>query len=50
VVDTSFLRLRRASRIKMVAITASMSTRPATAMPMAKLRCEMQMLFGSSGV
>jgi len=50
VVDASFLRRRRASRIKIAAITANIKTRPAIAIPMAKLRCEMQMLFGSSGV
>ena len=34
----------------MAAITASMRTRPAIAIPIAKFLCEIQMLFGSSGV
>lgn len=47
VVETLLCRLL-ANSTKMAATTASMRIRPAIAMPMAKLLCDMQMLFGSS--
>lgn len=47
VVDTVLCRLL-VSSTKIAATTASMRIRPAIAMPMAKLLCDMQKLFGSS--
>lgn len=49
VVDTVLCRLF-VNSTKMAATTASMRIRPAIAMPMAKLLCDMQKLFGSSTV
>lgn len=47
VVDMVLCRLL-VSRTKIAATTASMRIRPAIAMPIAKLLCDMQKLFGSS--
>jgi hypothetical protein len=46
VVERFFLR-RFETRIMMATTTAVIRIRPAIAIPMAKLRCEMQNVFGS---
>lgn len=49
VVEISFLGvLRRVNMHKIAMTVSSIRTRPAMAIPTAKLRCEMQILYGSS--
>ena len=47
VVDKSFLRLLFVRRIRIAAITATISSRPAIAIPIAKSRCGMHIVLGS---
>ena len=47
VVDKSFRRLRFVRRMRIAAITATIRSKPAMAIPIAKSRCGMQIVLGS---